>query len=176
MDIQFVMAFVIPIVVGIIMLVGGVLFWMTASRRKKKAGEIDISGWETTGGKVLSVKNEARETRREDKTGTHIDISYEPMVDYVFVAKDAEQHGNKVFAGESQKLDEKASQAILDQYPLNSYVPVRYNPENPSESALMPNPDHPDYIQMAGYLLTAFGLSVCCFTAFMIFIMVGKIR
>jgi hypothetical protein len=175
MDPKFVMGFLIPLVIGILVLVAGVYFWISADRRRKKVGEIDIGDWETTGGKVLGTSVEERESRQNDRTGIHIDISYEPVVDYVYVVKDVELHGNKVFAGKSEKLDQKASQEIINKYPLNSYVAVRYNPENPSESALMPHLDHPDYIQLAGYLLTAFGISVCCFTTFMIFIMVGNI-
>ena len=119
---------------------------------------------------------EKRESQVDHKKGTLIDITYEPIVDYVYVVKDVEHHGNSVFPGISEKFDEKASQEILNKYPLNTYVPVRYNPDDPSVSALMPHPGHPDYIQMAGYLLTGFGLSVCCFTSFMAFIIVGNIK
>ena len=160
MDRTFLLYFVLPVIIGVLVLVLGVILWIVAARRKKKIGEIEIGDWETTGGKILSSRVEKRESQVDHKKGTLIDITY----------------GNSVFPGISEKFDEKASQEILNKYPLNTYVPVRYNPDDPSVSALMPHPGHPDYIQMAGYLLTGFGLSVCCFTSFMAFIIVGNIK
>ena len=168
--------FVLPISIGVIVLVLGGVLWLVAARRKKKIGEIEIGDWETTGGKIISARIEKRESKAENKSGAQVDITYEPILDYVYVVKDIEHHGNTVFAGTSEKFDQKTSQEILDKYLTNTYVPVRYNPEDPTQSALMPHRERTNFIQMAGYLLTAFGLSVCCFTSFMAFIIVGNIK
>ena len=69
-----------------------------------------------------------------------------------------------------------AAHEILKKYPVNSYAPVRYNPNDPAESALMSHPEHPDILLMAGYLFTGFGVLVCCFTSAMAFIVLGGIR
>jgi len=75
---------------------------LIASRRKGKAGEIDISEWETIGGKILSARIEERESPQSDKTGTRKDVTFEPIVDYVYVVNDVEHHDNKVFPGVSE--------------------------------------------------------------------------
>src|SRR5450759_3639491 len=87
MDPKFVMGFLIPLVIGILVLAAGVYFWISADRRRKMVGEIDIGDWETTGGKVLGTSMEQQESRQNDKTGIHIDISYEPVVNYVYIVK-----------------------------------------------------------------------------------------
>ena len=173
MDIRFVLYFVVPIILGIIILVAGVIALSIASRREKKAGGIDITDWSVTGGKVLSnrLEEQAAQTVRKDEA--HSETIYSPIVDYVFVVNDVEHHGNTVFAGANENLLRAAAQEILDKYPANTYVPVRYNPDNPSESALMPHTHRQDTLWMAGWLFTGFGVSVCCFTMLMSFIILG---
>jgi hypothetical protein len=176
MDARFVLYFVVPIVLGFVILLAGVVLVSVAGRRRKRAGEIDITDWGITGGKVLSARMEERETPGAGKDGAQTQTTYSPVVDYVFAVQDVEHHGNTVFAGNDEGLARAAAQEILDQYPPNSYVPVRYNPENLAESALMPHPHRPDYVWMAGLLFTGFGFSVCCFTMLMSFIIVGGIQ
>ena len=170
MDTRFVLYFIVPIVLGIIILLAGVVLVSIASRRNRKAGEIDITDWGLTGGKVLSGRLEEQAAQAAGAA------TYSPVVDYVFVVNDVEHHGDTVFAGANENLAKAAAQEILDRYPANTYVPVRYNPENPSESALMPHTHRPDYVWMGGWVFTAFGLSVCCFTMLMSFIILGGIQ
>ena len=174
MDKTFTLYFVVPVVLGVVILFAGVVILIITSRRKKQAGEINIDDWETVGGKILSSKIEEHEAKQSDSKGTHIDLTYEPIVEYVYVVNEVEYHGNKVFPGVSEKFGQEVAQEILEKYPHNTYVPVQYNPDNPSESALMPQREHPDYLIMAGYLFTSFGVSVCCFTSLMAFILLGK--
>jgi len=174
MDTGFVLYFVVPTVLGFVILLAGVILTSVAARRRRMAGEIDITDWGMAGGKVLSARLEEQETQGPGKDGAR--TAYSPVIDYVFVVNDVEHHGNTVFAGGNEGVARAAAQEILDKYPANSYVPVRYNPENLAESALMPHPHQPDYVWMAGWLFSGFGVSVCCFTMLMSFIILGGIQ
>ena len=176
MDTTFVMYFVVPVSLGsVIFLVGAVLL-VIDSRKNKKRDNVETEDWSTTGGKILSVRIDEHESPRSDKNGTHVDITYEPIVDFVYVVDNVEHHGNKVFPGESANLGQKTAQEILDKYPVNSYVPVRYNPRDPSVSSLEEHQfQSSNRVLLAGRVLVAFGICVCCFTTFMLFILVGNV-
>ena len=56
------------------------------------------------GGKILAAHLGEHETRHSDSHGTHVDITYEPVVEYVYTIDNAEYHGSKVFPGEDLDL------------------------------------------------------------------------
>lgn len=176
MNITFVLLFIVPVVAGAIILVVGAIFLVIDSRRKKKTEQVETSDWETTGGKIISVRLEKHEAGKEDGTGLHIDINYEPIIEYVYTVKDAEFRSNKVFPGDHIYFSQSAAQEILDQHRLNSYVPVKYNPEDPSMSSLEERPQGTNYVYLAGLVLTSFGLLVCCFATFMTLLALGKYK
>jgi len=155
--------FVVPLALGILITLSGVILLFIDSRKKSKAGDIDIEGWDTTGGKVTA-------TRLGDVQSGD---TYEPIIEYVYTVKDTEYRGNHIFPGENIGSKKDSAQEILDKHPVNMYVPVRYNPEDPSESALEEKPHPMNYIAMAGWVLTGFGVVSCCFTTFMTFIVFG---
>ena len=176
MDLRFLLYFIVPTVLGVIIFIAGVSLMLIAARREKKLGFVDIETWDTAGGKVLSARIEQHEAPPSNKDSETIDQIYEPIVEYAYFVGDTEYHGSKVFPGDSEKLKKDQAQKIIDEYPLNTYVPVRYNPEEPSKSALMPAPKRQDFIQMGGWLFTGFGISVCCFTGLMSIIILGAIQ
>ena len=171
MDRTFVLYFVVPVALGAGILLAGAILLMVASLRRRRSGEVDVDDWETAGGKVLSAKVKKRKAAQGES-----DSSYEPIVEYVYVVGDVERRGNKVFFGGGEKMSQADAEAILEKYPANSYVPVRYNPDNHAESALMSHPERPSYVLMGGYLFTSFGIAVCCFTSFMFVIILGGVR
>jgi hypothetical protein len=176
MDTLYLLAFVLPIVLGIVILLtgGGLLLWN--SRRNKRAGNVEAEDWLTTGGKILAGHLGEHENRWADKQGKHIDITYEPVVEYVYTVDNVEYQGSKVFPGADSDFGEAEAQEIIDRYPLNSYVPVRYDPENPSSSSLETHSPHTRHrLLVAAQTLIALGTGVCCFTFFMMFILVGNI-
>ena len=175
MDKTFVLYFLIPSVAGSFFLILGFIFWRIALGRRENSGVVVIDDWEKTGGKILSSRVERRESQRTDETGIHIDITFEPIVEYVYVVKEVEYQGSKVFPDYVEKMSEASANEIAQGYPTNSYVQVRYNPNEPAESALLPHPDHASYTMMTAYVLVGFGASVCCFTTFMALIIVGGI-
>lgn len=163
MDTRILLYFVVPLFLGIVITLTGVVLLFINSRKKPKAGEIDIEDWITTGGKVTSAR------LGEVQTGD----TYEPIIEYVYTVNEAEYRGNHIFPGENASSKKETAQDVLDKHPVNMYVPVRYNPENPSESALEAQPHPMNYIGMAGWVLTGFGVISCCFTTFMTFVIFG---
>jgi hypothetical protein len=153
-----------------------VILLIIASRNKKKADQGEIEDWSTTGGKIISARLSEHEVRKTDKRGTHIDITYEPVIEYSYVVDDVEQRGNKFFPGETTYFSQSEAQEILDKHPVNTYVPVHYNPQDPSVSSLEERSQDSNIVFVAGWIFTAFGISVCCFTSFMTFIIVGKVQ
>jgi hypothetical protein len=164
MDTKFLLYFVVPLSLGIIITVAGAVLLFVESRKRSKDGEIDIADWLSTGGKVTSAKLGKR----------HDDDTYEPIIKYVYSVEGTEYHGSKVFPHQSHPLSKKeTAQDIIDRYPANSYVSVRYNPEKPSDSALEATPHPMNYAVIAGWILSGFGITSCCFTSFMAFIIFG---
>lgn len=163
MDIKILLYFVVPLSLGIIITLTGAILLFVASRKKPKVAQVDIEEWSTTGGKIISAHMGERQSND----------TYEPIVEYVYTVNDTEYRGNKIFAGENVGYKNEAAQEILDQHPMNTYVPVRYNPENPSESALEAQPHPMNFMTLAGWVLTGFGVCACCFTTFMVVVIFG---
>lgn len=170
MDISFVLYFVVPsILATIILVIGGVLLGVDFSRRRR-AGSVEIGEWASTGGKILTASLGQHESPKQDEGGTQTVVDYEPVVEYVYTVKGVEYRGNKLFPGESLYFSQDAAQQMLDQYPLNAYVPVKYNPDDPSVSTLEKRPERTNYLYVIGLALTIFGVVACCFTSFMAFV------
>lgn len=176
MNTRFILYFVVPSVSGACILLVGAILLFIAARNKKKVDQGETGDWSITGGKVTAAHLEKHETQKNDKRGTHIDITYEPIVEYSYVVNNAEYNGNKFFPGEAAYFSESDAQELLNQHPLNAYVPVHYNPQDPSVSSLEERSQNSNVVYLAGWVLTAFGICVCCFTAFMTVFIVGKVQ
>ena len=122
------------------------------------------------GGKILSARLGQHESLKQEKGETHTVIDYEPVVEYAYSVKGVEYRGNKLFPGESLYFSQGAAQELLDQHPLNAYVPVKYNPDDPSISTLEKQPAGANYLHVVGLALAVFGVVACCFTSFMAFV------
>ena len=133
MNTIFMLAFVLPIVLGTVILATGSALLIWNSRHSKRDGQVEADDWPMAGGKILAAHLGEHETRHSDSHGTHVDITYEPVVEYVYTIDNAEYHGSKVFPGGDSDFGQAEAQEIIDRYPLNSYAPVRYDPENPEE-------------------------------------------
>ena len=171
MDIKFILYFLVPAVLIVLISILGVVLLVYSARKKKKAGLIEIGDWATIGGKILSVSLDPHQPDPK-----HAGEDFEPHVEYAYVVNNIEYQGKKVFPGESSGYTEAAAKEILNQYPINGYVAVRYKPQDPADSALQPQSTRMDYITMAGYILTGFGVISCCFTSSMAFIILGAIK
>ena len=158
MNATFLLYFVVPLSLGVIITIAGAVLLFVDNRKRQESGEIDIQDWLVTGGKVTSAKLSKQ----------HADDTYEPIIKYAYTVNGAEYHGSKIFPGQKHTSAKKdTAQEIIDKHPTDMYVPVRYNPEKPSDSALEAAPHPMDYMAMAGWTLTGFGVLSCCFTAFM---------
>jgi hypothetical protein len=175
MSIKLVLWFLIPVISGVVILLAGIIFMVKDSRRKKKEESVETQDWETTGGKIIASHLNQHEARKEDASGVHVDINYEPIIEYVYTVKDVEYRSSKVFPGDHIYFGQAVAQEILDQHRLNSFVPVKYDPADPTNSILENRPEGENYVRTAGLVLTSFGGLVCCFTGFMVvFFMIGK--
>ena len=174
MDTRYILYFVVPSAIGTFILLIGVILLIIAARKKKKADQGETGDWGTTGGKVTAVHLEKHETQKTDRRGTHINITYEPVVEYRYTVDNVEHTGNKFFPGEATYFSESEAQELIDQHPLNSYVPIHYNPEDPSISSLEERARDSSVVYLAGWTLTAFGICVCCFTSFMLLLILDN--
>jgi hypothetical protein len=163
MNTRFFLYFVVPLALGIVITLVGAILLFIDSRKKQRTDEVDIEDWLTTGGKVTSAKLSKQ----------NADDTYEPIITYVYAVNNREYHGSRVFPGKKTNSKKDMAQEVLDKYPENTYVPVRYNPKNPEDSALEAQPHPMNYIALAGWILSGFGVSSCCFTAFMAFVIFG---
>ncbi|HCC78684.1 MAG: hypothetical protein A2X25_10225 [Chloroflexi bacterium GWB2_49_20] len=166
---------VLPISLGVGITLMGAILLLIDSRRRKKYVPVEMYDWETTGGKILAVRlNEcppSENVQKDSQTG----LTYQPVVDYAYSANGVEHTGNNLFPGDCDNFSKEDAQAFLDKYPVNSFVPVRYNPSDPSKSALENQPRRTNRVRMIGLLFAWFGISVCCFSSLMIFIMSANI-
>jgi hypothetical protein len=163
MDIKFLLYFVVPLSLGIVITLAGAILLFVDTRKKSKVAEVNIEDWLTTGGKITSAQLGEKQS----------DDSYEPMIEYIYTVNDTEHHGNHIFAGENIRTKKEAAQEVLDKHPVNMYVPVRYDPQTPSDSALEARPHSMNSIALAGWVLSGFGVLSCCFTAFMTLVIFG---
>jgi len=171
---MFILFFIVPVILGVVITLTGVVFLIIDARRRKEAGIVETQGWETTGGKIVASNLEKDEVQKEDAGGVHIDFSYEPVVEYVYTIGEKEYRSSKIFPGEHIYFSEKIAREILDVYSLNKYMPVSYNPNNPDDSSLESRPEGTNYIYIMGLVFTSFGVLACCFATFMTFIAIGK--
>ncbi len=176
MDPTFAFYFLLPVIFGVVISVMGVVFLFIDSRRKKESGQIEIEDWDTTGGKIIATRINEVEVPKDNTSGVIINHNFEPIIEYVYTVKDAEYHGNRLFPGDHIYFSEPIALRILKDHPLNMYVPVKYNPDNPSESSLEKRPEGTNYIYLIGLIGTSFGVLVCCFTTVMIFLIMGKYK
>ncbi|MEW5938715.1 MAG: DUF3592 domain-containing protein [Chloroflexota bacterium] len=176
MDTTFVLYFVVPFSLGALFFLGGGILLLINSRKNKGESDDETEGWLMTGGKILAARIEEQESKTSDASGTHIDISYEPIVEYAYNVNGVEYRGNKVFPGKSDSLGQQKAQEFMEKYPVNAYAPVRYDPKDPANSSLEEHGFHrPNRLLLAGQVLLAFGIMVCCFTSFMLFLLIGRV-
>ena len=163
----------LPISLGVgIFLTGLVLLWIN-SRRQKESISIKTHDWHETGGKIL--KSQMEECPKEEIDPQDSEKHLRPVIEYVFTVEGKEFHGSNVFPGDCRNINEQEAQDFLSKYPLNSYIPVIYDPRDPDSSALEPPPRTSNRLRMFGLLFTWFGVSVCCFSSLMLFIMSANI-
>lgn len=173
----FALAFVLPIVLGTLILATGGVLWLVNSRRSNRVGQVETKDWSTTGGKVLGSHVGEHEIRQGDKSDAPIVKTFEPVVEYVYSVGGSEYHGSKVFPAGDSDFGQAEAQAIIDRYPANSYAPVRYDPQNPAVSSLESHSPHEThYLLVVAQSLLLLGIGVCCFTFFMMIILVGRIQ
>jgi hypothetical protein len=159
----------LPISLGVgIFLTGIVLLWID-SRRQKKIVEVKTHNWRETGGKVLETSLD--ECPKEEIDPEESEKHFQPLIKYVYAVDGVEYRSDNVYPGDCKNITEEQGKEFLEKYPLNSYIPVIYDPDDPNSSALEQQPRQSNRMRMFGLLFTWFGVSVCCFSSLMLFIM-----
>jgi len=164
--------FLLPFVLTIAICVAGVLLLSIAYRQKEKSGQVAVENWSIAGGKVLFMRLVNHQLEGSPTGGLQVKL----LMEYVYTVADIEYRGSKIFAGFDGRLAPGAAQEVIEQYPLNSYIQVRYNPQDPSESAPEVQPGRASPVTIAGWLVTGFGLCACVFTVFVGLIVLGGIQ
>jgi hypothetical protein len=116
----------------IITLAGGVGLVLFSARSKKKAG-LSLQ-WPSVRGTITT--SEVRTGSSSDEDG-NTSYSYYPQVKYTYAVAGKAYAGKQISFGGTQGYNSpNPVQPILARYPLNTTVPVYYNPEKPSEAVL----------------------------------------
>lgn len=170
MDKFFPFYFIIPISLGTAITLAGAILLAIDSRRKQKVVQAQGPAWETTGGKVVAIHMEKRQPASDQAEALQA-----PVVDYVYNVEEKEYSGRIIFPESERETNPEAVEEFLERFPMNAYVPVRFNPEDPSISNLDAKQWRSNRIRFIGLLCTYFGISVCCFTSFMAFLILGNI-
>jgi hypothetical protein len=114
------------LVVGAIMVVFGIVLAL---------GNRRVLRWPTTAGRILSRGVAA--VRQRSTPGKRATVRYQAAVTYTYTVDQREYTGQRVHP-RRQLGSSGAAQALVDG--LADPVPVRYNPEDPAEAVLLPNP------------------------------------
>lgn len=170
MDKFFAFYFVLPISVGVAISLAGWILLAIDARRKMKIEGAESQTWEATGGKVVEVHMEKCDEGQGNSTPV-----LKPVVEYVYSVNETEYSGKIIFPQTCDKAGPEAANEFIERFPLNAYVPIRYNPDEPSVSRLEEKKRHSNRVRFIGLLCTYFGISVCCFTSFMAFVILGNI-
>lgn len=169
MDKFFPFYFIVPISLGTAITLAGAILLAIDSRRRQKIVQAQGPAWETTGGKVVAINMEKGQPAPNQDLAPRV-----PVVDYVY-SVDEKEYAGRISFEPGVETDPEAVEAFLERYPVNAYVPVRFDPDDPSVSHLEESRRRSNRIRFIGLLCTYFGISVCCFTSFMAFVILGNI-
>ena len=64
-------------------------------------------------------------------------MTYEPVIEFVYVVKGKEYHSNRIAIGHSGVSTKSISTSIVNKYHANKCVDISYNPKNPSYGVLI---------------------------------------
>ena len=124
------------LLLGLILLIGGGIFGVTATDRLVTASA--TTHWPAVSGTVTSA----------EVIG---DRAYRPLVKYDYNVDGSPYSGESDleipgFGNQSKRLD--VAQKLVAEYPVGTSVPVYYNPDNPAESRLVHHVPWNTYAQL----------------------------
>lgn len=117
------------IFVALIGLVGAL--WAGRGHRRARALIEASERWLDAPGKVIASQVEMRGVRGESGY-------YVPLVRYAYVVNGREREGSRLRFGMTTARSRRGAEAMLAPYPAGADVKVRYDPDNPDQSALEP--------------------------------------
>jgi hypothetical protein len=105
----------------------GLAFWIAARMRRDSRKSRD---WPTVPGKIEERGIEAMQTDGR---------SFTPKVSYSYTVAGTQYGGQQVYRTGRVGSTKPSAQRLVEGLP--DTIPVHYNPENPSEAFLLPNPN-----------------------------------
>jgi hypothetical protein len=120
--------------------------------------------WPIVRGKVIS----SDVVRRVEKTQDGPSVLFIPAVHYLYDADGVRRDGRTIRTGLEDRgyLIEQQARDHVAKYPAGSKVPVRYDPQNPTEAVLELGQIGAGNNLLAGILLTLVGIAAVAFTVF----------
>lgn len=127
-------AYVMLLVFGVILVIGGAFFGIIAFNRHKNA---QAASWPEVTGRIISsqvthdTRTQTDSTGRETKTKV-----YEPRIRYSYDIGDMTYTCERVAYRNTHSPIKAKVQDIIDRYPAGAEVTVWYNPKNPLDAVL----------------------------------------
>jgi hypothetical protein len=112
-----------------------IAFWISARLRRDRRKS---RSWPAVSGKIIERGVETMQTDGR---------SFTPIVKYSYTVEGKEYSGRRVYRTGSVGSSRRAAQRLVDGLPDST--PVYYDPENPSEAFLLPNPGYIFWIAAA---------------------------
>ena len=115
---------------GLVILAGAIGFHLYATRRIAAAAD-----WPTAQGRVVASNLAAPP---QGGAGRRRTLTYRPHITYDYDVAGQSYRNDRIWLlSESASSDPSGAQALLAAYPEGGAGPVRYNPEDPADSALI---------------------------------------
>ncbi len=125
------LAFIVPLVVGGVFVLLGLIFIFIALRTRRQAAKSAL--WPVVPGNI--VDSHLKEHRHYNNRNHRTSYTYEPQVEYTYSVMEMTYTGNKIGYGVSS-YDRGNAQNFLDRYPVGAEIQVHYNPENLREAVI----------------------------------------
>jgi hypothetical protein len=117
------------IFVALIGLVGAL--WSGLAHRRARGLVEAAQRWRDAPGRIVGSQVERR-------GATSRNAYYVPVVRYTYVVNGRERQGSRLRFGMTTSRSPRGAEAMLAPYPVGAEISVRYDPDNPDQSALEP--------------------------------------
>jgi hypothetical protein len=134
------------IVLGIILIAVG-----QSQQRKARV----VGTWPTVPGVILTSDLQEHYSTDDEGGATY---TYEPVIDYSYRFMGVQYTGTEYRMGsKGASYDQKRAQTIVDRYPVDLKVDVRYNPDNPAVAVLELGSASASILMLVGVIFAVVG-------------------
>lgn len=154
------LGYVIPIILGGIFAVLGIVLLVFGLREKKKAKETE--SWPVVDGKIVVSRMDQQTRTERDDGHTHTRTVYTPIVEYTYEIGGKTYHGNRIFPGSTLSYDLGTAQGIINRYQPESTAKIHYDPSDPSNAVLETQSKGGKLFLIIGIIFAVLGIIGCC--------------